>query len=240
MPSPQPPRVPAPRELADLPFAPHLRRFAGGGLGVEASFDTVHIDGASFEDERADGVGFLEAALSAVSFESVRLRRARFNDVWLQGVRMVGCDLAESGWLDVEAIGGVLAGLEFHSASLRRVVFHGCKFDSVNLRGAKLHEVVFHDCVLREVDLSGAALTGCSFPGSRLERIHLHEAKLVEVDLREAAGLDPADGVDALRGAVVTPLQVLELAPALAEALGLIVREPGESLTARRGSRSRR
>jgi uncharacterized protein YjbI with pentapeptide repeats len=244
MPSPQPSSTPAPRELDDLPYAPHLRRFpAGGRLGPEEAFDTVHIDGAAFEAERADGARFVEAALTATSFEEVRLRRARFNDVWLQGVRLVGCDLAESGWLDAEVIGGVLAGLEFHAASLQRVVFHGCKFDSVNLRGAKLAQVVFHDCVLREVDLSGATLTGCAFPGSRLEGVHLHTAKLTDVDLREATALDLADGVDALRGAAVTPLQLLELAPALAASLGLTVREAGEPLrpaATRRGSRSRR
>ncbi|MEY9876734.1 uncharacterized protein YjbI with pentapeptide repeats [Streptacidiphilus sp. MAP12-33] len=230
-----------PRTLDELPFAPHLRRFAGSSLR-DARFDTVHIDGAEFVDERVEEVSFVEAAVSASSFEQVRMRRARLNDVWLQGVRMVGCDLAESNWLDVEAIGGVLAGLECHGAGLRRVVFHGCKFDSVNLRGAKLHEVVFHDCVLREVDFSGAALTECAFPGSRLEQVHLHQAKLTEVDLREAERIELADGVDALRGAAVTPMQLLELAPALAAALGLTVREAGEPLKAavRRGSRSRR
>jgi uncharacterized protein YjbI with pentapeptide repeats len=234
-------QVPVPRELDELPFAPHLRRFGGGGLRAGV-FDTVHIDGADFADEQVEEVSFVEAALSAVSFEGVRMRRARLNDVWLQGLRIVGCDLAESSWLDVEASGGVFAGLECHGAGLRRVVFHGCKFDSVNLRGAKLHEVVFHDCVLREVDLSGAAVTECSFPGSRLEQVHLHQAKLSEVDLREATGLELADGVDSLRGAAVTPVQLLDLAPALAASLGLTVREPGAPLkaAARKGSRTRR
>lgn len=234
-------QVPSPRELDELPFAPHLRRFAGGSLRGGA-FDTVHIDGVDFVDERVEETSFVEAALSAVSFEGMRMRRARLNDVWLQGVRMVGCDLAESSWLDVEAARGVFAGLEAHGAGLRRVVFHGCKFDSVNLRGAKLHEVVFHDCVLREVDLSGAALTDCAFPGSRLEQLHLHQAKLTEVDLREATTIELADGVDALRGAAVTPMQLLELAPALAIALGLTVKEAGEPLKAavRRGGRGRR
>lgn len=49
-------------------------------------------------------------------------------------------------------------------------------------------------------------------------------AVLERVDLRGAVALDLADGHDSLRGAVIDTRQLLELAPALADALGITVK----------------
>ncbi|MFC5909977.1 pentapeptide repeat-containing protein [Streptacidiphilus monticola] len=217
------PSAPLPRQLADLSYAAYLEPFQGRRLEPDAAYDSVHLDGGAFEGDEAGGARFIEAALSGVSLTSVGLRQARLNDVWLQGVRLVGCDAAESSWLDAEVGQSVLAGLELWGAGLRRVVFHHCKFDSVNLRGAKLTEVWFVDCVLKEVDFGGAALQQVSFPGSTLDAVHLDQARLRDVDLRQAVRIDLASGVEALRGSTITGHQLLDLAPAFAQALGVRV-----------------
>jgi uncharacterized protein YjbI with pentapeptide repeats len=218
---------PGARELEDLPWAPHLAAFSGE-LEREGDYDTVHFDGGEYADADCGSSRFTESAFSSTGFTGTRFRRARFNDVWLQQVRLVGSDLAESNWLDAEWSGGLLAGLEFYGAPLRRVVFQHCKLDSVNLRSAKLQEVAFVDCLLREVDFGGAALTDVSFPGSTLERVRFDRTRLKRVDLREAAALGIASGLEDLRGATISSPQLLELAPALAGALGLIVQDEGE------------
>ena len=166
----------------------------------------------------------MESAFSGVTFSRGRLRRARFNDVWLHTVRWVGTDLAETDWLDTDVIASALAGLEMFHAQLRRVAFHSCKFDSVNLRTAALRDVSFVDCVLRDVDFAGAELHGVTFPGSTLEGVRFDKARMYEVDLRGAVGLGIADGFDALRGATISGTQLLELAPMFALALGVTVR----------------
>ncbi|MDG9705439.1 pentapeptide repeat-containing protein [Streptomyces sp. DH37] len=217
---------PAPRELADLPYAEYLEPFDGGGrLERERTYDTVRFDGDEFEDADGGGAGFTESAFTSVVFTGGRYRRARFNDVWLHTVRWVGTDLAETDWMDAETVSGAFAGVEVFGAVMRRTTFFNCKFDSVNARAATLRDVRFVDCLLRDVDFGDASLTGVTFPGSVLDGVRLEKARMAEVDLRDAAGLGIAAGHDALRGAIVSGAQLLDLAPALARVLGIEVRD---------------
>jgi uncharacterized protein YjbI with pentapeptide repeats len=215
--------VPAvPRELADLPYASHLEPLRGE-LETEGTYDTLHADEREFQEPHAGGARFVECAFTSVAFEGGRMRRARFTDVWCHTVRWVGTDLAESGWMDATVVSGMLAGVQAFGATLRRVTFSHCKLDSVNWRSAALREVRFVDCLLRDVDFGEATLTEVSFPGSTLDGVHLRGARLSKVDLRGAASLGIADGVEALRGATIDHGQLLDLAPAFAQALGVTV-----------------
>ncbi|PJE93880.1 hypothetical protein CUT44_32335 [Streptomyces carminius] len=216
--------MPAPREIDDLPYAEYLEPF-DGRLEPERRHDTVHFDGTGFEDADCGGAVFTECAFTSVDFTGGRGSRARFNDVWLHTARWVGTELAETEWLDTETVSGVFAGVEMFGARLRRATFHNCKFDSVNLRTAALREVRFTDCLLRDVDFGEAALTDVAFPGTVLEGVRLDRARLDRVDLRDAAVLGIASGHEALRGAVIGSVQLLELAPAFARVLGVTVRD---------------
>ncbi|WP_405654769.1 pentapeptide repeat-containing protein [Streptomyces sp. RK9] len=217
-----PPPVPAPRSLADLPFAHRLEVFEGE-LGRDGDHESVHFDGGDFTDLDGGGSVFLECAFSSVAVEGGRYRRVRFTDVWTWQTRWVGTDLAETQWTDCEAGAGLLAGVELYGARLRRVVFHRCKFDSVNLRAAELRDVAFVDCLLRDVDFGGARLGGVTFPGTTLERVRFDNVTVDRADLSGAAALGIASGLDGLRGATISGIQLLELAPALADLAGLRV-----------------
>ncbi|MFF9571989.1 pentapeptide repeat-containing protein [Streptomyces sp. NPDC014685] len=217
-------RARRPRELVELPYAHRLAPFTGG-MEREGTYEWLHFDGCDFEDVDGGSSGFTESAFSAVTFTRGRYRRSQFDDVWLRTVRMVGTDLAETTWMDSECDEVVLAGTELSGSHLNRVTFHNCKFDSVNARLAKLRNVSFVDCLLRDVDFGGAVLTDVTFPGSTLDRAHFDNAKMTKVDLRGAAGLNIASGIDALKGAVISTWQLLDMAPALAEVIGLTVKD---------------
>jgi hypothetical protein len=66
-----------------------------------------------------------------------------------------------------------------------------------------LERVEFVDCVLKEADLTSAVLK--------------------DVDLRGAVELGIARGVDRLRGAVISPAQLMDLALVLAGEMGIRV-----------------
>ncbi len=85
------------------------------------------------------------------------------------------------------------------------------------------HDVRFVDCTLSDVDFGGATLTDLAFPGSRVERLALNGAVLKRVDLRGATVLELSDGVSGLQGATISELQLMELAPSFAHALGVDV-----------------
>ncbi|MBI1758912.1 MAG: pentapeptide repeat-containing protein [Actinobacteria bacterium] len=214
--------MPLPRELTDLPYAPYLEPFTGRII-PGAVHDGAHVDAATIEDVNAGTSRFLETAFSAVTFTRGSMRGARFNDVWLRAVRWAGTSLVETDWVDAELISTAIVGVEMHSSILRQVTFHGCKLDSVNLRGATITDVRFTDCQLRDVDLAGASLTNVSFPGSRLGPIRFAKAQMTNVDLTQATALEIDDGIDALRGATITQTQLYELAPWFAHSAGVTV-----------------
>jgi uncharacterized protein YjbI with pentapeptide repeats len=78
--------------------------------------------------------------------------------------------------------------------------------------------------VLRNVDFSSARLTRVAFPDSKLVATTLVKVTLDRVDLRGAElGLtvDPT----ALGGAIMSTAQLLDLAPLLADSIGIIVKD---------------
>jgi uncharacterized protein YjbI with pentapeptide repeats len=208
-------------ELADLPFAAALRP-GPADLEPAGVYDSAHFDQLDLTGPDASGSRFLDCAFTGVSIQDGRLRRARFTDVWLRDVHLMSTILAETTWVDAAVIGSVSAGVEAFGAQLRRVSLRGCKLDSVNFREAALVDVTFDNCVLRDVDFAGATLTRTAFPGSRLTGTNFARVTLDQVDLRGAElgiTIDPG----CLRGAIVTTAQLGEIAPLLAESIGLIV-----------------
>lgn len=207
--------------LADLPYASTLRPHQGE-LGPDEDYEGVHFDGLDLDAPRALGSRFMECAFTQVTMQDGRLRRARFNDVWLRGVRLTATELSDSNWIDATIIGSVAAGVVAHGSRLRQVTFRGCKLHGVNFRAATLTEVTFEDCMLREADFGGATLRRCQFPGSQLHETDFSQVTLDKVDLRGAElGIIITPG--ALSGATITPVQLAELAPLLAEHAGITV-----------------
>ncbi|WP_171168124.1 pentapeptide repeat-containing protein [Streptomyces sp. I05A-00742] len=217
-------RARAPRDLAALPYAHRLQPFIGE-IEQAGTYECLHFDGTVLQDTEGGSSLFSESAFSSAAFERGRYRRSRFDDVWLHTVRMVGTNLAETTWLDTECTAGVFAGTEIHGTEMRRVIFRQCKFDSVNLRAATLRDVVFVDCLLRDVDFGGATLTDLRFPGSTLDRARFDKATLTRVDLREATALGIASGTGSLKGATISTAQLFDLAPVLAQHVGLTVKD---------------
>jgi uncharacterized protein YjbI with pentapeptide repeats len=212
------------RALADLPFARRLQPF-DGALESDEEYDNVHVSGREFDEPDCRGSRFVESALTELTVLRGSLRFSRFDDVWMRGVRLVGTNLGQSDWQDAELVDSAWSGVEIVSAGLRRVRFEGCKFESVNFRNSSLREVEFADCVLRDVDFAEAALRQVTFPGSTLQRLAVDRARVQDVDLRGARTIDIASGLDALRGATISYGQLMDLAPAFAQAAGILVRE---------------
>lgn len=80
----------------------------------------------------------------------------------------------------------------------------------------------FVDCRFGELDLGSARATDLTFEGCSAERLAVTAAQLEAVDL---TGLDlqALDGAGHLRGAIISPAQLIRLAPAFAAHLGVEV-----------------
>jgi uncharacterized protein YjbI with pentapeptide repeats len=209
------------RELAELPWASSLSPFRGTLRG-HGEYDGEHFVKLALDKPNGASARFIECAFTGVTMEGGDLRRARLSDVWLQDTQFVTTGLAETSWLDATLAGVQMAGSEAFGAQLRRVTFRGSKLDSVNFRDAELTDVVFDGCLLRAPDFGGATLTRVTFTDCRLDQADLTRARLDQVDLR-GAELGLIIGPDSLRGAIVTSAQLYQLAPVIAETLGIRV-----------------
>ncbi|MFF7545375.1 pentapeptide repeat-containing protein [Streptomyces canus] len=202
---------------------PPLEPHGGGELEPDGDYDGLEFLEADLAGQDGAGARFMDCALRSCALDETRLHHARFLDSVLTGIRGVGTDLAESTLRDVELIDARLGGVQLHGAALERVVIRGGKIDYLNLRTAVLKDVVFESCVLVEPDFGGARLERVEFVDCTLKGADLTAATLKDVDLRGAAVLEIARGIDRLAGAVISPSQLLDLAPALAAEVGIRV-----------------
>ena len=116
------------------------------------------------------------------------------------------------------------AAVALSGATWPRVRVVGGKIEFLNARGARLREVAFEDCVLVEPDFGAAVMKDVTFDGCRLVTPDFTQAELTGVDLSGADLISP-QGIPSLRGASISRLQLLDLAPALATQLGITVRD---------------
>ena len=115
-----------------------------------------------------------------------------------------------------------LTGAELSEAAIADATFVGCRLDFAGLRLARLERVVFDDCRMGECDLYGASLTDVLFHACDLHRATFSGAKLARVELR-GCKLEGLRGVEALRGARLPWVDVIENAGLFANALGIEV-----------------
>lgn len=216
--------MPVVTDLAALPYARYLEPF-DGEFHRDGDHSEIHVDAAEFEEAQAGGSRFTESAITGVTFTGSGFDRARLDDVWISRSRWIGGTWAEAELLNVTILESVLAGIQAYGGKWRRVVVQGCKIDSLNLRGATLQDVEFRDCDLSELDCGDATLARVTFPGSTIRRARFEKATVKSVDFRGARELDIAQGWDSLRGALIDSTQLAEAAPALAQTLGLVVKD---------------
>jgi len=192
-------------------------------LRSDEEYERVTFEDTDFGTTAAGGWRFVDCTVTHSTFGEKRMRKCRLTDSEVRDTRFVGTDIAESTWLGTTLTGCVLAGLQWFSAELRRVTFSGCKLDSVNFRDCTFREVSFENCVLRDVDFGSARLREVTFGGSQLGA-DFSKCVLDRVDLR-GAELAITAGYDALRGATISTVQLVGLAPLLAGHLGITVED---------------
>ncbi|MBQ0868493.1 pentapeptide repeat-containing protein [Streptomyces sp. RK75] len=202
---------------------PELRPFEGQGLEPDGDYDGVRFEGLDLSGTDGSGATFLDVGVYRCALDEARLGRLRVIDSVLEGVWGVGARLAGAELRDVELRDARLGGVQLHGARLNRVLVRGGKIDFLNLRQAKLTDVTFEGCVLNEPDFSGASLERVAFRDCALRRAEFNQVRLKDVDLRGATELELATGVDRLAGAVISPGQLMDLAPAFAAQIGVRV-----------------
>jgi len=191
------------------------------GFSVE---DVVLDSSSSLRDAEAGSGRFMNVGLTGVSLRASRLRGVRLRDVLAEDLDGSNSDWTGATMTRVVIRRTRLTGMQLPESELEDVLFSQCKLDYVNLRMAKLRRVSFEDCLFDDTDFAGSELDRVDFADCRIRNSELSGAKLSGVDLR-SSDIGFRGGVQALRGAVITPLQLMDISAALAHEMGIEVTE---------------
>ena len=172
--------------------------------------------------------------LSALTLLSCRFSEVFANDTDLAAARLVDCRLERlsatylhsprSTWRTVELVDSRIGAWELYDADVESLLIEDCRLGFVNLAGTAVRDVLIQGTRIDELDLSGIDARRVRFEDCRVGTLRLHGGNLSDVDLR---GLEMrvVSGVGSLSGATISSVQLTELAPLLAEYLGLRVED---------------
>lgn len=183
-------------------------------------------------------------ALEGADLTGVDLSGGRLTECMFRGVSLLDADLTagsviesswervsaphlkapRSTWRDVVIDDSRFGVAELYDAGLSAVVLRGCKLDLVNLRNAVLTDVLFENCTITELDISGVRATRMRFTDCTVGTLQASGARLKDIDLR-GARMNRIVGLAGLKGALISQEQLSDLAPSLADHLGLVVSE---------------
>ncbi len=141
-------------------------------------------------------------------------------------VRIAASGLAtrHSSWRDSEIRDSRFGLLDLSASTLLRLTITDAKIDFLNLRGSTIREVVLTRVTLGELSLSDASGTSLTLTDCTLGTVEFHNGHVTKTDLSTST-VTRIDGLDSLRGVILSINQVLDLAPAMARHLGAKIAE---------------
>ena len=187
--------------------------------------------------EMVEDLELVEADLSSGDLSALTLLSCRFSEVFandtdLAAARLVDCRLERlsatylhsprSTWRTVELVDSRIGAWELYDADVESLLMEDCRLGFTNLAGTTVRDLLIRATRIDELDLSGIVAQRIRFEDCQVGTLRLHGGSLSDVDLR---GLEmrTVSGVGSLAGATVSSGQISELAPLLAQHLGLRV-----------------
>jgi uncharacterized protein YjbI with pentapeptide repeats len=210
---PKPPK----RRAIELP---DLLPYDGRPLTAAGEHERTLFEGADLTGQIAPTSHLTECRMHDCTLDDVDLRRARLHDTILSACQSSTLDLTNARLHDVKIDSCRIGALLAPDTAIKHVTVTGGRWTFVNLRSARLTDVVFEGVRFDDLDLSGATLERVSFDGCTIGTLSLHAASLADVDL-SGATLRDVHGIEHLRGASVSPGQLMQLAPVIATHLGI-------------------
>ena len=163
--------------------------------------------------EMVEDLALVEADLSGGDLSALTLLSCRFSEVFandtdLAAARLVDCRLERlsatylhsprSTWRTVELVDSRIGAWELYDADVESLLMEDCRLGFTNLAGTTVRDLLIRATRIDELDLSG-------------------------IDALRGLEMRVVSGVGSLAGATVNGQQLSELAPLLAQHLGLRV-----------------
>jgi uncharacterized protein YjbI with pentapeptide repeats len=206
------------------PPAPARAPSADAG-GPAAGTQVAELDGCALVDlsvELPEGelANWCELRAVRCGLSLADLGGGSFTDVVLERCDLANVHALQASWRRVELDDCRATGAMLGEADLRDVTFRRCRMDLANLRGARLRQVAFVECELTGADLQRATLTDVTFEDCTFGDADFGRAACQRVTFR-GANLASVKGAAGLKGALVPWPEIVEMAGAMAGALGI-------------------
>lgn len=205
----------------------HLTHLTPGDaydLEPDAQLDGLEIADLDVGALELNGASLVTCALRRLRADEADLRSATLVESVAEGIDIPVVRGSRGRWRDVEVRSSRLGSAELYESTWSSVHLVGCRLGYLNLRGSRLTDVAFTDCTIDELDLGEATVVRLALADTRLTRLDVRSATLTHVDLR-GADLSELSGLDHLRGATISTLQLQQLAPLFAASCGVEVRD---------------
>jgi uncharacterized protein YjbI with pentapeptide repeats len=210
-------------QLPDLVLS-ELEDAEVGELAAQFDLEGVRISSPALSGANAGSGRFERAHLKDVNLDDSKLRGVELVDVKAERVGAANGDWGGASLRRVAFQEARLTGLDLGEARIEEARFEGCKLDYANFRHSVIEHATFEDCVLTSADFQGARLYAVRFSDCQLGSADFTKAELAHVDFR-GSELALAGSVLGLRGAIVDPLQLMDLSRTIAHELGIVVDE---------------
>jgi uncharacterized protein YjbI with pentapeptide repeats len=189
-----------------------------------ADFDGDELTGQDFSGVRAGDVRMLECQVADCRMDEAKLTGIHVVDSSWMRVAASGLTAPHSSWRDSSIRDSRFGLLDLSASTLLRLTITDAKIDYLNLRAATIREVVLTRVSIGEMSLSDAHGTSLTLTDCTLETLELHNGRLAKIDVSTST-VTRIDGLDSLRGVILSLNQVLDLAPSMAKHLGATLAE---------------
>jgi uncharacterized protein YjbI with pentapeptide repeats len=199
----------------------HLEPWSGT-LDSEVDIQDVSMNGCELVTAYAvhiDGV-----RIDHCSFAGTQLTKLELTDTIGRQLESAAIRPHKASFIRVEITDSRYTGSDFPDAHFEDCVFKGTKFDEVGFRFATFKRVSFINCILRNADFSGASFTQVTFSDCDVRSTNFSSANCKGVDMT-GQNLFDAKGLLGLKGATISSLQLVQMAPLLADELGFYVQD---------------
>lgn len=203
-------------QLPDLEVGT-IEDLLGGGYVEVLHFTGFDQSLLDLTDGRLEDCLFSEMNIGELSMRNARYIQCEFKQLSAPILDGAGATLN-----DVRVSHSRFGSADLSDSSIDSVVFEHCKFGWVNLRTAQVRDVVFRDCSFDEIDLQLVKAQRVKFENCRTGALNVERAGLSSVDLT-GLEIEQVQGIEGLRGALISEQQLMSLSREFAAHLGIRV-----------------
>jgi uncharacterized protein YjbI with pentapeptide repeats len=209
--------------VTELEALPGLDPVLPAALIGGAEWDGRLIDGADLSEVNATRVHLIECAITRCHADTLELPGLVAAEVYVGAFSAGTWRLKDSEWRDATWADIRVGALMADNCSMVDVTIRDSKIDLFSLRGTKIKRLTLSDCRVGTLDISMSMVDELTLDGGFVGELLTDDARMKLVDVSRTE-LHEVGHPGSLRGLVVSPSQVTDMAEALATHLGIVVR----------------